>query len=799
MSTKSKSSKGKNVKKAEAVDKPKPTFKPMKKGDYSVHILVEEVRNLTSKEDANPNPIIKITTNNVSKRTKSVNEEVSTYFYGEHIYFDCLDMNYALLDSAKIVFEVYDKNFSDRKDYIGIHEFDFSFIYNSEEHAIHNYWIALANPESDDFSKIRGYLKLSCSILHTDDKRVELLCSQNEGKDGMIALPPQIKAVYFQVDIQIFYALGVPDMDAIFSVNKNKKECNGYIVMKYMGTEVKTSVKDMVGNVIYWNEMISLPVSSPVVTQKICCSLYDHDTVDSDDIIGSFEIEVNDILNGFYSNFRFINIYGAPLKVSGEMTDSMNENSEIGSLWKGKILINANHKKTENPKTKLSEILKNSPVLVEVGKLREKTLWNFEFYVESAMFLPWDKEDYMVKIMLEEQAAEFSSKKSENGMITWDYKRNISMYAMSDNIDDLGEIFVYLIYGKKDEEKNRVCFQRLNCRFFLDNDEFFILKFLPDPAIGKVSKVSQSGLLKLKCKMTCPGGNLKKYTFENIEEKVKEGINAGEKFAINIVEEANDEINEKTNLTTKPSKKEESDSSDDDLDAMIKKKADKSLKLKEIAKKKDIESNRVSISKKFENKKTIIVNVHQTRALIPGDDSGLSDPYVIVKFLSQSKKTTVKYNSTNGIWNETLIFSGLAFDIDDISSWPVAYIDVKDKDTFSEDDDLGYTYVWISDSAYKVNDLSILEPKWVDLFLPISNKKQGRILLSFYIIDETQRDLVSQIPNLNIIPANELYSFEINILGLRGLQPKGIFPVKKAFIKFDLNSISCINQKEKLK
>ena len=76
------------------------------------------------------------------------------------------------IDSMKINVEVYDSNFTDKKDYLGIYETDFNFVYRQKDHTISNIWIGLANPQSDDFTKIRGYLRISLSVLHNDDKRV---------------------------------------------------------------------------------------------------------------------------------------------------------------------------------------------------------------------------------------------------------------------------------------------------------------------------------------------------------------------------------------------------------------------------------------------------------------------------------------------------------------------------------------------------------------------------------------------------------------------------------------------------
>ena len=61
-------------------------------------------------------------------------------------------------------------------------------------------WITLANPESKDITKVNGYLKLSISILNTEDEKIELNPDVNNS-DFMIQ--PQIKTVYQQLNIYI--------------------------------------------------------------------------------------------------------------------------------------------------------------------------------------------------------------------------------------------------------------------------------------------------------------------------------------------------------------------------------------------------------------------------------------------------------------------------------------------------------------------------------------------------------------------------------------------------------------------
>lgn len=50
----------------------------------------------------------------------------------------------------------------------------------------------------------------------------------------------------------------------------------------------------------------------------------------------------------------------------------------------------------------------------------------------------------------------------------------------------------------------------------------------------------------------------------------------------------------------------------------------------------------------------------------------------------------------------------------------------------------------------------------------------------------------------SIYPLMEKYYVTLRILGLRNLKSLGLFPVKRAFIKFDLNSLRPMEDKQSL-
>ena len=306
----------------------------MKKGDYSVHVLIEEIKNLSSrKENSLPKPIVKVTCFGQTKRTSKPAEDCEAYTFNEHLYFDATDLSVDTLDSSKILIEAYDYHNFEREYYFGIQEFDFEYIYSKEKHCIKNLWIALANPEAKDITKINGYLKLSISICSTEDEKVELNPDPSSDSDCM--LPPQIKTTYKQLQIYIFKGEQFPDMDNVFGKERTtNKRCDAYLEVKYLGVTKATQTVSMKNEVVHWNEMIEMPVPQPIISQKVNFIVKDK----SKNTVGSFQVTINDIVSGKYINLTCVNLYGT-LKAADNTKGGkiMNENPEMGSRWKGRV------------------------------------------------------------------------------------------------------------------------------------------------------------------------------------------------------------------------------------------------------------------------------------------------------------------------------------------------------------------------------------------------------------------------------------------------------------------------------
>ena len=712
----------------------------MKKGDYNVHILVEEVKNLIQiKEGKIPVPRVKLNVFGKSQRTSKMKKPCTDFVFNEHFYFDKTNLTTEMLDSEKITIEVYDNNNTHKADYFGIYELDFGYVYNQEGHALHNVWIGLANPESSDISKIRGYLKISVAVLHESDQRIELEAKDNEISNCLI--PTQIKMKYKQISFYFFRGEEFPDMDSVFSEKKVGRRCDGYIEVKYMGIVRKTKVVEMKNEMVEWNQIVDIPATMPAVSQKICFVVKDED-VGRDDIVGSFELKVDDIYNGHYNNLTYIDIYGSPINKRGGIYDQMNYNAEIGSRWNGRILMMCKVTDIDSPIASVRNIPEEENNLIETVKNTGRgNLWSIWIRVISAFFLPENDREYAIKVSIQDNVTKTRSSNVLDGKIDFDETLKLQFRTFGTDLLTLPDLYIYLVDVKQKPEKQNVCFQRIKVSAFHLNNDITVIKLLPDPCIGKVKTMMKSGIVK--CKI-CFYHSVNEI---NSIPKESDFLSGGKNFI---------------KLQTMGSQLRSSFTNNDESQSNLR-------------------------------EYTIIAVVYMSKGLVAAESNGTSDPFIKLTLDGKALSTSVKNNTMNGVWNEKLEFSNVLMDFNDISTWPIFMLSVYDYNQIKSNVALGYNYVWLCNAGYTVNDTKLCMPKWHNLFLPKSNKKQGQILLSFYIFDVVN---VEKKDKIEYIPKTQLYNCEICVLGLRELKPLGLIAVKKPFIKFDLNSLNVTGRQE---
>lgn len=96
-----------------------------------------------------------------------------------------------------------------------------------------------------------------------------------------------------------------------------------------------------------------LPIQWPVASDKLIFKLFDYDSTGSDELVGSIKFSIKEIMKADKPVYKWVNIYGAHNGYSGENSTKMNNHPELGSSWKGRILVSYFAEDTKNPTMKI--------------------------------------------------------------------------------------------------------------------------------------------------------------------------------------------------------------------------------------------------------------------------------------------------------------------------------------------------------------------------------------------------------------------------------------------------------------
>ena len=104
-----------------------------------------------------------------------------------------------------------------RDEMIGLYEFDMTNIYFRKDHVMHNQWIALCNPEGEDFSAVAGNLKISIAVQGPGDEQVQLNDEAgDQGADAATLMPATIKKEYKQLKIRFIQIENMVNVDGMW-------------------------------------------------------------------------------------------------------------------------------------------------------------------------------------------------------------------------------------------------------------------------------------------------------------------------------------------------------------------------------------------------------------------------------------------------------------------------------------------------------------------------------------------------------------------------------------------------------
>ena len=92
-----------------------------------------------------------------------------------------------------------------------------------------------------------------------------------------------------------------------------------------------------------------------MASDRLILKVFDEDKI-TDEIVGSMYFSLKRIVNesGPEGVMVWKNLYGSPLGCSGDNTNRMNDNPEIASTWKGRILMHLSSFDTKTPEMKIA-------------------------------------------------------------------------------------------------------------------------------------------------------------------------------------------------------------------------------------------------------------------------------------------------------------------------------------------------------------------------------------------------------------------------------------------------------------
>ncbi|KAK6186023.1 hypothetical protein SNE40_008141 [Patella caerulea] len=187
------------------------------------------------------------------------------------------------------------------------------------------------------------------------------------------------------------------------------------------------------------------------------------------------------------------------------------------------------------------------------------------------------------------------------------------------------------------------------------------------------------------------------------------------------------------------------------------------------------------------------VYLYQARGLLAADDSGLSDPFVQVSFLTRSMKSERVEKSLCPTWDQTLIFEDIEIhgNPKSIESQPPdIYLELFDHDTFGKPEFLGRTK---AQPMVKLDPADARTPvlQWYDIMR--YGTEGGELLAAFELFLMTGKDLpflppkrgnLYLVPN-GIRPVMQRTGIEIVSWGVRNMKKYQLANVSSPSIEFE--------------
>ena len=247
-------------------------------------------------------------------------------------------------------------------------------------------------------------LKISVSAQGPNDEQVRLdMFSGPEPKDAKTMMSAGCKRTFNQMKIRMIEGREMP----MFGTFNPTLEC--FVRMTYgAGRPVKTEVveQEKKTKTCPLMQEFQVPVQTPVVTDRMLLEIMDHGTI-IDEQFGSIVLSIKKLMamfkeSGTTSLYMWENIYGAPDDTKGDVAEKMNDNPEMASHWRGRMLLEISSEECDKPKKGVEKL---DPAVRDAAK--EAGYYDDEEYEIWCEFgqgvaLPKADEKYQVRLKVQD-------------------------------------------------------------------------------------------------------------------------------------------------------------------------------------------------------------------------------------------------------------------------------------------------------------------------------------------------------------------------------------------------------------
>jgi hypothetical protein len=258
---------------------------------------------------------------------------------------------------------VKDSNWKQRDTLIGQYDFNLSAVYGRKNHEYVHQWCALMDPTGQT-QEPQGYLRVNVTVLVNNDEMAVHSSESLQGeKFGVeygitsfrdVLAPPHVLQGRSAVCVELVRGEGMQPLDLSAMIGLGGVD--PYVKLQF-GNQPPTVSSYIPGSrEPVWEQQLEVPVLWPTMIDVITVSVWDHDHIGTDDAVGAIRFSFKDLMSAlpgttgppvitdFFPNWY--NLYGAPPEAdytsgakSALVAFAMNHGGRPGTYFRGRLLM----------------------------------------------------------------------------------------------------------------------------------------------------------------------------------------------------------------------------------------------------------------------------------------------------------------------------------------------------------------------------------------------------------------------------------------------------------------------------